>query len=1165
MGPSKYHKLVFKVQSLENKLNQITKRTRDSHDSSATYSTKRPCYYESIQNLLELAKDIRHELHYSLKFSPEDRKTLKMYNKVGILESELYNMLNYIQLFQNHNRKRRLCGSKDSCRGICEKPTKDNSHYSEGFPNRSYRHCTSYEPHKWKTAMYSDGFFKNVTEPEYILDSKTLSDSFSSSSYNSSSSGSSSTVTFDQNRKPFYIRKSKSSYQDRPSTVTIRRKSPERTPVYIRSSRASSGTKRDKRKRHQPSLKKSSLQFGIHKSDSNKIHVNANDDLQTQDTEVFLVKKKIKPPRSRKRYSRSPSSERYFVSRLKKVMSSNSRPLVSKRHKSHKVKKSSRPTPEQKEEKYNFKKHNKKVLQVSKYKENDPGLEHSSPKYSEDRIYSGGKMNNIRNNRFGSKMYVDSRRSHDSKSVAEATSSNINNVPFYRENHVFYLQDSNFILFPKKMLSKELYFSRNHVSSDPYSTMNKETTKFNNSFIKPDKISNQHENSNVSNTESNYKIIDSHQNSHLFLEENDIPSRTHSPIKSCTKQKSYETLQNSFSGGRTNQYPSLDSKKCSSYKSNITSKSKNNIKSNGKLILLKVVDDQFSHVKDNEGSTLSMKNFNNNIKNISLSERLNSHKDISFHDNPFGINAISTTPIYLATVPQTLPVSQNSFQNQPSTFNKTEHKFESYNDIVDSAVDNHQNKESINSVNTTNRNHSTSPSLKSSHSVKRGLNDNKKKIHTLNKSGSKIFPIKTKSKDIKNAQAETKRAPSLDIDRVQRASRNESASDDSKILGSNQSLSNKKTKKWLPRSLSKLSIISKRSKKAKADKNNKSLNKEGLNNNLKGISERVSDEKQPSSEKISKAKSWTSLKRTMSGIGGLKKFRKRQSTEKQEAIKKFENEEKLKKQPFILKRMFSKNLPKSKTKKSDGKPIVAEISSTGPTSTSEFEADKTSTSILSNHSPIITNDERLESKNLNGYLVASKINKNKGSDIKKYNQKPVLTSHVTSNVPKKKQNLKDNPKPFNYSVHYSKENHKCVEMDLVPSILRLADCCPQTEVKTCGSKNSWSMGETVLSEHKLSEFEKHSKYHEYFFKPNRCQGCAVHDKKFTKFCQKREEKKLLNNQNQPLNTVCNHDNYNVPNNNYKRTPSVTTSDLILSDSSDICDWKKIANEIKECH
>lgn len=1176
MGSSVYNNLVFKVQSLERKLNKITKGTRDNNDSSAMDSKKKTHYYESIQNLLELAKNIKHELQYSLKYNPENRKTLKMYNEVCVLESELYNLVNSIEPFQNTKVKTKVCGSKDFSTVLrAEVPMKVCSDYSEALPRHYYRHYATFAPEELKTKIYSDECFENITEPEYIVRRKSSSESFSSSEssstvtivekpFNIRKSNSSYRATPSTNvrrrtpeRIPVYVRKSKTSYRSPTSSVRMRQRTPERIPIYIKKTRGLSEREREKRKRHKAITNKSSLHLGINKLNSNKINVHAND-LQTQETEVFLIKKKGKPYRPREKSGKNSSSGRYFISRLKKVLSRE-------RNKSPKVKKPL--TPERRKEKWYVKKHSKNWLGISKNTENDPGSEGSSPQYREDRLNSDEKRRKKpANNR--SKKYTKSRRSHDSKPLEVARSSNFNNNPFHDENQIFYLQDSSFVLFPKNLDSKDLYLSRGRGNGESYSV--EDEAKSDRSFRKPVKISNYHKRNSISNTDSKYEILSSYQNSNFYLKENGVPSRTSelNGFKSSSKYKprseTHENLQRNVAGGSINQYDSLH-KKYGHYNSSMTKKYKKNEKSNEKLVLLKVVNDPIPLVEDKGSRKLSNRNLNSRGQNISLSGRLN--KDNSIHNSPFGVSAVTAPSIYLTTIPQQLV--ENNVQNPPSFNDRTQYKVERHDYIVNWGFG--KNKKSKTS-NDTNSNHtatsSTSP-LKSSPSGKSMIAKNNN-AHTLKKSGSKIFPVKASTRDINNPHAETRGTipPSqntrslsrgLSLEGHQPTTRTESHTDVSKGVGSNQSVTGKKPKKWLQRSLSKLSIISKKSKKTKGEKDNKSLAKEASKSSLLDISKNGSTERQPSSEKISKAKSWTSFKRTMSGVGGRMKSGKKKNTEKQAALKKVKSENKLKKQPSLLKRLFSK----SKTHLSND--TQAEISSsTGPINTSGYEGDKTSISsppsVTTNHSLKTINNTNLEGTKLSGYQIGSKMSK-KGLNVNK-DKYPTLLAPITGG--KKKHSLEGNPKAFNYSLHYSKVKHNCVEMDLVPSTLRLVDSsCPHTVDKTC-SKNLWSMSKTVLSERELSEFEKHNKYHEFIFKPNKCQGCTVHDKKITKSCKKRGEIKSF--ESQPLNTVCNHDNdqlYNDPVGYIKSIPK-TTSDHFLSDSSDFCDWKKIANEIKEC-
>lgn len=1181
MGSSVYNNLVFKVQSLERKLNKITKGTRDNNDSSATmYSKQKTHYYESIQNLLELAKNIKHELRYSLKFNPENRKTLKMYNEVCVLESELYNLVNSIEPFQNTKVKPKVCESKDFSTVLrAEVPIKVSSDYSEALPRHYYRHYASFAPQELKTKICSDECFENITEPEYIVRRKSSSESFSSSE------SSSSTVTIVEKpfsirksnssyrappstnvrrrtpeRIPVYIRKSKSSYRSPTSSVRMRLRTPERIPIYIKKTRGLSGRKREKRKRHKAITKKSSLHFGINKSKSNEINVHAND-LQTQETEVFLIKKKGKPYSPREKSGKNSSSGRYFISRLKKVLSRE-------RNKSPTVRKPS--TPERRKEKWYVKKHSKNWLGISKYPENDPGSEGSSPQYREDRLNSDERRRKkSANNR--SKKYTKSRRSHDSKPLAVARSSNFNNNPFHDGNQIFYLQDSSFVLFPKNLDSKDLYLTRGRGNGESYSL--EDEAKSDRIYKKPVKISNYHKRNSISNTGSKYEILSSYQNSNFYLKENGVPPRTSelNSFKSSSKYKprseTHENLQRNVAGGSINQYDSLH-KEYGDYNSSMTKKYKNKEKSSEKLVLLKVVNDPIQLFEDKGSRKLSNRNLNNRGQNISLSGRLN--KDNIIHYSPFGVSAVTEPSIYLTTIPQQLV--QNNVQNPPSFNDRTQNIVERHDYIVNWGFGKkNKSKTSLNDTNSNDTPSSSSSPLKSSPSGKSMIAKNNN-AHTLKKSGSKIFPVKASKRDINNSHAETKGTiPPLQNTRSlsrglslaghQPTTRTESHTDVLKGVGSNQSVTGKKPKKWLQRSLSKLSIISKKSKKTKGEKDNKSLAKEASKSSLLDISKNGSTERQPSSEKISKAKSWTSFKRTMSGVGagGLMKSGKKKNTEKQAALKKVKSENKLKKKPSLLKRLFSK----SKTHLSND--TLAEISSsTGPINTSGYEGDKTSISsppsVTTNHSLKTLNNTNLEGTQLSGYQIGSKFSK-KGSNVNK-GKYPTLLAPIIGK--KKKQSLEGNPKAFNYSLHYSKVKHKCVEMDLVPSTLRLVDSsCPQTVDKTC-SKNLWSMGETVLSERELSEFEKHNKYHEFIFNPNKCQGCTVHDKKITKSCKKRGEIKSF--EIQPLNTVCNHDNdqlYNDPVGYFKSVPK-TTSDHFLSDSSDFCDWKKIANEIKEC-
>lgn len=1211
MGSSVYNNLVLKVQSLERKLNQITKGTRDNHDSSVLYSTKKPQYYESIQNLLELAKNIKHELRYSLKYSPENRKTLKMYNEVCILESELYNLVNSIHPFQNIKVKPNVYGSKDFPTVLrAEVPMNVCSDLSEVLPRGYYRHYTSFEPQELKNKITSNRCFENVTEHEDIVRRKNSSESFLSS-------GSSSTLTIVEKpfyirksnssyrsppstvgrrtpeRIPVYIRKSKSSYRSPPSSVRIRRRTPERIPVYIRKSKSSyrsppssvktrqrtperipiyikktrglSGRKREKRKRHKPITKKSFLNFEVHKSDSNKINVHAND-LQTQETEVFLIKKKGKPYRPREKSGKNSSSGRYFITRLKKILSRE-------RNKSPKVRKPS--TPESREEKLYVKRNSKNRLGISKYTQNDPGSEGSSPQYREGRLNSDERRRKKPvNNR--SKKDTKSRRSHDSKPVAVGRSSNLSNNPVHDENQIFYLQDSNFILFPKNLDSQNIYLSRDRGNGKPYSVEHKASPD--RSFINPVKISNHNKKNSISSTDSNYEILNSYQNSNFYLKEKDIPSRTSVPsgFKSSSKYhaNNHENLQENVADRSINNKHNsfLKIKKYGEYNSSMTSKYKNNEKSSEKLVLLKVVNDPISLFEGKGSRKLSFRNLNGRGQNISLSGRLN--KDNSIHNSPFGVSAVTAPSIYLTTVPQQL--LQKNVQNAPSLNDTTQYKVERHDYIVNWGFG--KKIKSKTSLNDKNSNHTASSSpLKSSPSGKSMIAKNNN-THTLKKSGSKIFPVKASLKDMNNSHAESKGtiAPlqntrslsrGLSLAGHQPTPRKESRTDVSRGVGSNQSLTGKKPKKWLQRSLTKLSMISKKSKKTKAEKDNKSLPREASKNSLLSISKNGSTERQPSSEKISKAKSWTSFKRTMSGVGSLKKSGKNKNTKKQAALKKVKSESKLKKQPSLLKRLFSK----SKTHLSnDTQAEISEISnSTGPINTSGYEGDKTSISsppsVTSNHSLGAINNTSFEGTKLRGYQSGSKMSKNKGSNVNKDKHIPLLASITAKN---KKQSLERNPKAFNYSLHYSKVKHNCVEKDLAPSTLRLVQSsCPQSVDRTC-SKTLWSMGETVLSECELSEFEKHNKYHEFILKPNKCQGCTVHDKKITKSCKKRGEIEYF--KSQPLkNTVCNHDNdqqyYNDPVSYFKSIPKTTSSDHFLSDCSDFCDWKKIANEIKECH
>lgn len=1171
MGSSMYNNLVFKVQSLERKLNQITKGTRDNHDSSAMYSTKKPQYDESIQNLLELAKNIKHELHYSLKYSPENRKTLKMYNEVCILESELYNLFNNrSHPFQNCTKVKPMCGSKDFSTFLhTEIPMKVSPNYSQVFPRRNHRQYKSFAPQELWTKISSEGYFEKITEPEYIVRRGNSSESFLSS-------GSSSTVTIVEKpfyirksnssyrappstverrtseRIPVYIRKSKSLYRSPPSSVRIRHRTPERIPIYIKKSRDSSRRKREKKKRHKTVSKKSFLNFGIHKSDSNKINVHAND-LQTQETEVFLIKKKGNPYRPREKSGKDSSSGRYFISRLKKVLSRE-------RNKSPKVRKPS--TPDHREEKFYVKKHSKNRLGISKYTQNDPGSEGSSPQYREGSLFSEERRRKKpMNNRSGSKMYTKSQRSRDSKPVVVARSFNLKNNPFHDENQIFYLQNSSYILFPKSLDSKKRD-SRDHGKGELYSVEDKAPVDM--SFIKSIKTSNHDKKNSSSNTDSHYEILSSYQNSNLYPKEKDISPCTSEPNKSKSSSKyeksskTHESIQENVADRSINKHSS-SSQKIKKHNSSLTSKYKNKEKSD-KLILLNVLNDPIPLFEDKGSRKLSIRSRG---KNISLSEKLILNKDNCIYNRPFGVSAAMAPSIYLTTVPQQLV--KNTAQNPLLLNDTTQYKVGGYDYIVNWGLSN--KKKSKTSLNNKNSSHAVSSPLESSPSGKSVITN----VHTLKKSGSKIFPASLK--DMNNSHVSTNgtiQQPPLQNTRSlsrglsltghQRTLSKESHTDVSKGMGSKQSMTGKKPGKWLQRSLTKLSMISKKSKKTKGEKNNKSLPKEASKSSLLEISKKDSADNQPLSGKISKAKSWTSFKRTMSGVGGLKKSGKNKNTEKQAALKRVKSENKLKKQPSLLKRLFSK----SKTHMSDD--TLAEISSTGPANTSGYEGDKTSTSfppsMTSNHSPNARNNKSVEDTKLGGYQIASKINK-KGSNTNK-GKNPSLFASITAN--NKKGTLKDNPKPFNYSLHYSKVKHNCVGMDSAPSTLHLVDSsCPQIVDKTC-SKNLWSMNETVLSECELSEFDKHNKYREFIFKPNKCPGCTVHDKKITKHCKKRDEMTYF--KSQPFNTVCNHDNVQFNNASdgshfFKSIPK-TTSDHLLSDSSDFCDWRKIANEIKEC-